>query len=98
MLHLGPTNSGKTHNAHQHFMSGDKGIYCAPLRMLAVEVFQKTNDNVSMHICTSVCMYVLCIYVVGMYLCMCVHMYVFMYVCMYICMYVCMYVCMYICT
>ena len=39
-----------------------------------------------------VCMYVLCVYV-----CMCVCVYVCMYVCMYVCICVCVYVCMCIC-
>ncbi len=43
MLHVGPTNSGKTYHAHQQFLSAASGIYCSPLRMLANEVYAKTN-------------------------------------------------------
>jgi ATP-dependent RNA helicase SUPV3L1/SUV3 len=39
----GPTNSGKTYNALQRFMEAKKGIYCRPLRLLAMEVFDKVN-------------------------------------------------------
>ncbi|KAE8694338.1 ATP-dependent RNA helicase SUV3L [Hibiscus syriacus] len=41
--HCGPTNSGKTYNALQRFMEAKKGIYCSPLRLLAMEVFDKVN-------------------------------------------------------
>lgn len=43
IYHCGPTNSGKTYNALQQFMEADKGIYCSPLRLLAMEVFDKVN-------------------------------------------------------
>lgn len=46
IFHAGPTNSGKTHEALERFRSCKSGIYCGPLRLLASEVFQKTNDNV----------------------------------------------------
>lgn len=42
-LHLGPTNSGKTHQALQAFRAADSGVYLAPLRLLAYEVFERTN-------------------------------------------------------
>ncbi|PQQ10077.1 DExH-box ATP-dependent RNA helicase DExH18 mitochondrial [Prunus yedoensis var. nudiflora] len=41
VYHCGPTNSGKTYNALQSFMEAKKGIYCSPLRLLAMEVFDK---------------------------------------------------------
>ncbi|KAF9591067.1 hypothetical protein IFM89_001277 [Coptis chinensis] len=44
VYHCGPTNSGKTHNALQRFMEAKKGIYCGPLRLLAVEIFDKVNS------------------------------------------------------
>ena len=47
IFHAGPTNSGKTHEALERFQSAKSGIYCGPLRLLASEVYQKTNDNVS---------------------------------------------------
>uniref|UniRef100_A0A6N2L6X8 RNA helicase n=1 Tax=Salix viminalis TaxID=40686 RepID=A0A6N2L6X8_SALVM len=43
VYHCGPTNSGKTYNALQQFMEAKKGIYCSPLRLLAMEVFDKVN-------------------------------------------------------
>ncbi|GLT56482.1 hypothetical protein SLA2020_295190 [Shorea laevis] len=43
IYHCGPTNSGKTYNALQCFMEAKKGIYCSPLRLLAMEVFDKVN-------------------------------------------------------
>ncbi|KAL6130438.1 hypothetical protein ACLB2K_068817 [Fragaria x ananassa] len=43
IYHCGPTNSGKTFNALQRFMEAKKGIYCSPLRLLAMEVFDKVN-------------------------------------------------------
>lgn len=43
VYHCGPTNSGKTYNALQSFMEAKKGIYCSPLRLLAMEVFDKMN-------------------------------------------------------
>ncbi|XP_010682137.2 DExH-box ATP-dependent RNA helicase DExH18, mitochondrial [Beta vulgaris subsp. vulgaris] len=43
VYHCGPTNSGKTYNALQRFMEAKKGVYCSPLRLLAMEVFDKVN-------------------------------------------------------
>ncbi|KAH7704583.1 ATP-dependent RNA helicase SUPV3L1 [Aphelenchoides avenae] len=43
IFHAGPTNSGKTHAALQRFMEAETGIYCGPLRLLAAEIFDKTN-------------------------------------------------------
>ncbi|KAM7519408.1 hypothetical protein LguiB_018370 [Lonicera macranthoides] len=43
VYHCGPTNSGKTYNALQRYMEAKKGIYCSPLRLLAMEVFDKMN-------------------------------------------------------
>uniref|UniRef100_A0A7N0UCD5 RNA helicase n=2 Tax=Kalanchoe fedtschenkoi TaxID=63787 RepID=A0A7N0UCD5_KALFE len=43
IYHCGPTNSGKTYNALQRFMEAKKAIYCSPLRLLAMEVFDKVN-------------------------------------------------------
>ncbi|KAL4197795.1 hypothetical protein AMTRI_Chr04g252920 [Amborella trichopoda] len=44
VYHCGPTNSGKTYNALQRFMEAKKGVYCSPLRLLAMEVFDKVNS------------------------------------------------------
>ncbi len=37
--HMGPTNSGKTYEALKCLENAKNGIYCAPLRLLAWEVF-----------------------------------------------------------
>lgn len=42
---VGPTNSGKTYNALQAFKAAEKGIYCGPLRLLAMEVYDSTNAD-----------------------------------------------------
>lgn len=38
VLHIGPTNSGKTHDALEELKNAPSGIYLAPLRLLACEV------------------------------------------------------------
>lgn len=43
IYHAGPTNSGKTHQAFDVFLSAKSGIYCGPLRLLATEIFKKAN-------------------------------------------------------
>ena len=43
IFHSGPTNSGKTYHAIERFFSAKSGIYCGPLKLLAVEVFNKSN-------------------------------------------------------
>ncbi|CAM6087359.1 unnamed protein product [Calypogeia fissa] len=43
VYHKGPTNSGKTYNALKRFMEASSGIYCSPLRLLAMEVFDTVN-------------------------------------------------------
>lgn len=47
IYHAGPTNSGKTHSALERFQAAKSGVYCGPLRLLATEVFRRTNDAVS---------------------------------------------------
>lgn len=44
IFHSGPTNSGKTYQALKRFMSAESGVYCGPLKLLAAEVFNKTNQ------------------------------------------------------
>ncbi|KAJ6817828.1 ATP-dependent RNA helicase SUV3L, mitochondrial [Iris pallida] len=44
VYHCGPTNSGKTYNALQRFMEAGSGVYCSPLRLLAMEVFDRVNS------------------------------------------------------
>ncbi|KAL6571480.1 RNA helicase [Orobanche hederae] len=43
ILHVGPTNSGKTYHALERLKSSSSGIYCGPLRLLAWEVAQRLN-------------------------------------------------------
>lgn len=43
ILHVGPTNSGKTHDALERLMQSKNGAYFGPLRLLAMEVFDKCN-------------------------------------------------------
>ncbi|KNZ48766.1 hypothetical protein VP01_541g1 [Puccinia sorghi] len=42
-LHVGPTNSGKTHSALKALLQAHTGIYAGPLRLLAHEVFTRIN-------------------------------------------------------
>lgn len=44
IFHAGPTNSGKTFHALERFFTAKSGVYCGPLKMLAVEVFNKSNN------------------------------------------------------
>jgi ATP-dependent RNA helicase SUPV3L1/SUV3 len=43
IYHFGPTNSGKTSNAIKRLSEAKTGIYCAPLRLLAWEIYEKMN-------------------------------------------------------
>lgn len=43
IMHVGPTNSGKTHHALKRLESSSSGIYCGPLRLLAWEVAKRLN-------------------------------------------------------
>ncbi len=43
ILHVGPTNSGKTYNALEALAQAGTGWYLAPLRLLAFEVFDRLN-------------------------------------------------------
>ncbi|VDN35253.1 unnamed protein product [Gongylonema pulchrum] len=44
-FHAGPTNSGKTYEALQRFYEAKTGFYCGPLRLLANEVAEKSNER-----------------------------------------------------
>lgn len=44
-LHLGETNTGKTYNAMQRLKKSKKGIYLAPLRILALENYERLNNE-----------------------------------------------------
>uniref|UniRef100_A0A1B6F468 RNA helicase n=1 Tax=Cuerna arida TaxID=1464854 RepID=A0A1B6F468_9HEMI len=45
IFHAGPTNSGKTYHALERYFSAKSGVYCGPLKLLATEVFKKSNDR-----------------------------------------------------
>lgn len=45
IFHAGPTNSGKTYHALERFMTAKSGVYCGPLKLLATEVFNKSNQR-----------------------------------------------------
>ncbi|KAL3120609.1 hypothetical protein niasHT_007901 [Heterodera trifolii] len=44
IFHAGPTNSGKTYEALEHFKKAKSALYCGPLRLLAYEVYMKMNE------------------------------------------------------
>ncbi|MGP7817321.1 helicase-related protein [Niallia sp. 01092] len=47
VLHVGETNTGKTFQAIKRMKEANSGLYLAPLRLLALEVYEKLNaDNV----------------------------------------------------
>lgn len=43
ILHIGPTNSGKTYDSIQALMRAESGLYLGPLRLLALEMFDSLN-------------------------------------------------------
>jgi ATP-dependent RNA helicase SUPV3L1/SUV3 len=43
ILHIGETNTGKTHHALERMKQAKTGLYLAPLRLLALEVYEKLN-------------------------------------------------------
>ena len=43
ILHVGPTNSGKTYEALLACQKADRGVYLAPLRLLAMEAADRIN-------------------------------------------------------
>ncbi|CAM4000621.1 DEAD/DEAH box helicase [Mesobacillus thioparans] len=44
-LHIGETNTGKTHHALERMKEANSGLYLAPLRLLALEVYEKLNAD-----------------------------------------------------
>ena len=42
---LGPTNSGKTHQAMEALVAAKSGVYLAPLRLLALENYERLADR-----------------------------------------------------
>ncbi|MCC8024187.1 MAG: helicase [Clostridium sp.] len=45
ILHIGPTNSGKTHDALERLKECSHGAYFGPLRLLALEVYDRLNSE-----------------------------------------------------
>lgn len=45
ILHIGPTNSGKTFEALQAMKAAKRAIYLAPLRLLAYEIYDRFNTE-----------------------------------------------------
>ncbi len=45
VLHVGPTNSGKTHDAIEDLKQNTPGTYLGPLRLLALEMFDRINAD-----------------------------------------------------
>ena len=43
-LHVGETNSGKTYEALKRLKNSKSGIYLAPLRLMALEIYSTLND------------------------------------------------------
>lgn len=44
-IHLGDTNTGKTYNAVERLKKAKKGVYLSPLRILALENYDKLNNE-----------------------------------------------------
>ena len=45
IMHVGPTNSGKTHHALQALAAARTGFYAGPLRLLAHEIWDRLNKG-----------------------------------------------------
>ena len=45
VLHIGPTNSGKTYQAIQALEGAESGVYLGPLRLLALEMYDRLNRD-----------------------------------------------------
>lgn len=45
ILHIGPTNCGKTYQALERLKEARSGVYLGPLRLLALEVYEKMQEN-----------------------------------------------------
>ncbi len=44
ILHVGPTNSGKTYHALERLKDAASGVYLGPLRLLALEVYERMKE------------------------------------------------------
>lgn len=47
IYHYGPTNSGKTHAALEALVKAKSGVYCAPLKALASQVWKRIDATVA---------------------------------------------------
>ena len=45
VLHIGPTNSGKTHDSMEALKAAETGAYLGPLRLLALEMYDNLNRD-----------------------------------------------------
>ena len=45
ILHIGPTNCGKTYQALERLRTAENGVYLGPLRLLALEVYEKMKES-----------------------------------------------------
>ncbi len=45
IIHIGPTNSGKTYSSVERLKTAESGIYLGPLRLLAYEQYRKLNEQ-----------------------------------------------------
>lgn len=45
IMHVGPTNSGKTHHALRALAAARSGVYAGPLRLLAHEIWHRLNSG-----------------------------------------------------
>lgn len=45
ILHIGPTNSGKTYHALERLKHAKNGVYLGPLRLLALEVYERMKES-----------------------------------------------------
>lgn len=53
IMHVGPTNSGKTHTSLQAFASAKSGYYAGPLRLLAREIYERfTSSGINCNLIT----------------------------------------------
>lgn len=52
VAYLGPTNSGKTHAALAELEQADTGIYLAPLRLLAREIYDDKSSKLNISLAT----------------------------------------------
>ena len=48
VFHFGPTNSGKSHAALQSLSSYRSGVYCSPLRLLALEQYENLREKLGL--------------------------------------------------